>query len=181
MKQLSPNLLSVIALCLTLCACASGPTPAPTSAPAAEPTAMLVAADAVAPGTAPDSAADALFFQTIPAAGGNQMLQVGIDERASISIASMQGDVPEAIWTNAGWQIGAELKATEEVPQDCVLHPRQGIAHQLYAQCPGGATLMIPNNGADFIYVVLHDAQRAATRILQVGSLYNPDTTGLIH
>ncbi len=61
-----------------------------------------------------------------------------------------------------------------------MLHPRQGVPHQLFARCPGSTAITVPAKGADFMYLVLFGNNRVVRKTLQTGTLYNPDTTGLI-
>jgi hypothetical protein len=121
-----------------------------------------------------------LFFSQLPATGNTIVVQIAADEQAAISVASMNTDVPLDTWTDAGWQMGCELDLTEAVPDDCVLHSRQGVPHQLFARCPGSVAVTVPVKGADFVYLVLFGKNRAVRKTLQAGTLYNPDTTGLI-
>jgi hypothetical protein len=120
------------------------------------------------------------FLSTIPASGGSQKIQTSAGELAQIAVASLHNAVPLASWIHAGWSVGPPISPTEPVPVDCALHARQGIAYQLYALCPSEATFTVPNDGADFIYVVLMDRQHRIRKTLQTGELYRLDAAGLV-
>jgi hypothetical protein len=123
----------------------------------------------------------ALFAMTIPGEPNkNQVLEIKPTESAFMSIATMNADVPLANWEGAGWKIGSAIGAAEAVPPDCALHSRRGIPRQLYAACPGPLTVSIPKASADFVYVVLTGSNNQIARVLRTGTLYNPDTSGLI-
>ncbi len=180
MKRSRVSLLFTFALGLVLCACGTDSTPAPSATPAT----LLVTpipTPATSSGAKPIPAApDGLFFSQLPVADNNVEIQIAADEQAAISAASMNANVPLDTWTDAGWQTGRELDLTEAVPDDCVLHPRQGVPHQLFAQCPGSTAITVPAKGADFVYLILFGNNRVVRKTLQTGTLYNPDTTGLI-
>lgn len=163
MKKTIFALIGLAILCLSLAGWgtyASTSAPAPTIAPAASPNAQ--------------------FFSTIPLMDELQTIHIPANEQAVITAASLNSDVPVVNWTRAGWKIGREIGSTEDLPQDCALHRRQAVARQLYAQCAGGQAITVPTGGAEFIYVVLFDHQRGLQKLLQAGTLYNPDATGLI-
>jgi hypothetical protein len=163
MKKTFFALIGLSVLCLSLAgwaAYASTPATVPTATPALAP--------------------DAQFFSTIPSTGELQAMYIPADEQALITAASLNSNVPDVLWTRAGWQLGSAIGASDDVPLDCALHRRQSVARQLYALCSGGQTITVPNGGADFIYVVLFGRQHELKKLLQAGRLYNPDATGLI-
>jgi len=119
-------------------------------------------------------------FASVPIFG-TVTLRVGQQESAQISLANLQGDIDAGPWVAAGWQIARQLDPQEEIPDDCALHPRQGIAHQLYARCQAGATFPLIEKGADFVYVLfVNNTNRVVARTIRTGRRYNVDTTGLI-
>ena len=107
-------------------------------------------------------------------------MAVANGETAHISLANMDGDIDVADWTEAGWAVGRMLGPDEKVPDDCVLHARENIAHQLYASCSAGAAFAVVPQGADFVYIIVITEGRAVARTVQAGRRYNSDTTGLI-
>ena len=111
---------------------------------------------------------------------GNQLLEIQPVEIAFMSIASVNTDLPLESWTQLGWTMGYTLGESDKVPQDCALHFRIGVAHQVYAACSGPAKVAIPHEGGDFVYIVFTDTHNRIARVMQTGSKYNPDTTGLI-
>ncbi len=124
---------------------------------------------------------DASFFMTVPFdPKSNQALDVKAFETAFLSIARMGQDIAIANWQEAGWAIGNPLGESDVVPHDCALHTRQGVDHQVYAACEGPYKLAVPYDGGDFVYIVFTDGNNRVARVLQTGSLYNPDTMGLI-
>ncbi len=110
----------------------------------------------------------------------NRFLEIQPVETALISIASVKADLPLASWTKLGWTLGFTLGESDKVPEDCALHFRAGVASQVYAACSGPATVAIPAEGGDFVYIVFTDTHNRIARVMQTGSKYNPDTTGLI-
>lgn len=124
---------------------------------------------------------DAAFFMTVPIdTTASQTLEIKAVETAYLSIAAVDADLPLANWTKLGWKVGQPLDATEDIPQDCALHFRTGIAQQAYATCIGPAKVGIPQQGGDFVYMVFTDTNHQIARIMQTGDKYNPDITGLI-
>ncbi len=127
------------------------------------------------------TAQDAPFFMTVPAdLATTQVLEVRAVETVFMSIAAMDTDPPLESWTGLGWAVGSTLGATDRVPQDCALHFRMGVAHQVYAACSGPAKVAIPREGGDFVYIIFTDTSNRIARVMQTGAKYNPDTTGLI-
>jgi hypothetical protein len=121
------------------------------------------------------------FFMTVPFdPADNRYLEIRPVETALISIASVNADLPLQSWTKLGWVIGCTLGESDTVPEDCALHFRIGIARQVYAACAGPATVAVPDGGGDFVYIVFTDTHNRIARVVQTGSKYNPDTTGLI-
>ncbi len=110
----------------------------------------------------------------------NRFLEIRPVETALISIASVNADLPLESWTKLGWAMGVTLGESDNIPEDCALHFRIGVAHQVYAACSGPATVAIPDEGGDFVYIVFTDPHNRIARVVQTGSKYNPDTTGLI-
>ncbi len=124
---------------------------------------------------------NASFFMTVPFdPTRNRFLEIGPVETALISIASVNADLPLESWTKLGWALGFTLGESDKVPEDCALHFRIGVARQVYAACSGPATMAIPDDGGDFVYIVFTDTHNRIARVMQTGSKYNPDTTGLI-
>ncbi len=133
---------------------------------------------ALSPQTDPENAS---FFMTVPFdPTRNRFLEIRPVETALISVASVNADLPLTSWTKLGWALGFTLGESDEVPEDCALHFRIGVARQVYAACPGPATVAIPDEGGDFVYIVFTDTHNRIARVMQTGSKYNPDTTGLI-
>jgi hypothetical protein len=164
-------LLSLMAVVLT--GCASAGSQSPTATPAVPTAAPAVASSTQA---APDLAP---FFSTIPIST-TLSIAVANGETAHISLANMGGDIDVANWIGAGWTVGRTLGPDENVPDDCVLHPRASVTHQLYASCGAGAVFAVVPQGADFVYVIVINEGRAVARTVQAGRRYNSDTTGLI-
>lgn len=157
---------------LALTGCAEETTPPP-SAPL--PEAKEVKA---VPQAAPEEAS---FFMTSPFdPTGNQPLEIQATETAFMSIAMIDRDVPIENWQTLGWITGNLLGGSDAVPHDCALHARQGIARQLYAACQGPLKISVPHEGGDFVYIVFTDTNNRVARVFQTGSLYKPDTTGLV-
>lgn len=158
----------ILAALIALSACSTG-------GPSTSPAVQFAAKSAKA---APERAS---FFMTIPLnPTGNQMLEIRPVETAFISIATMGADLPLEIWTTLGWSLGNTLGESDKVPQDCALHFRISMDHQAYAACSGPAEVVIPHAGGDFVYIVFTDTNNRVARVMQTGSQYNPDATGLI-
>jgi hypothetical protein len=145
--------------------------------------ASAVTADAVQlPDPTPTMPANALFAMTLPGEPNeNQVLEIKPTESAFLSVATMNADIPLVPWKAAGWTVGKVIGEADAVPPDCALHSRLGTTHQVYAACQGPLKVSIPQGGGDFIYyVVFTGANNRIARVLRTGSLYNPDTSGLI-
>ena len=150
-----------------------------TGCSATEPKTSSPSAPAAPPSQAnPENAS---FFITVPFdPARNRFLEIRPVETALISIASLNADLPLESWTKLGWTVGFTLGESDKVPEDCALHFRIGVAHQVYAACSGPATVAIPDEGGDFVYIVFTDTHNRIARVMQTGSKYNPDATGLI-
>jgi hypothetical protein len=158
----------ILAALMTLAACSPG-------RPSASPALQVAATSAKA------TPKDPSFFMTIPFnPTGKQVLEIRPVETAFMSIATMEADLPLESWTDLGWAMGKTLGQTDKVPQDCALHFRVGMDHQIYAACSGPAEVAIPHEGGDFVYIVFTDTNNRIARVMQAGSQYNPDATGLI-
>ena len=124
---------------------------------------------------------DASFFMTVPfEPTGSQTLEIKQTETAFLSIAMVKQDIPVQNWQKLGWTMGDTIGESSSVPRDCALHARDTVNRQLYAACTGLLNVSIPHDGGDFVYIVFTDTDNHIGRVLQTGTLYNPDTTGLI-
>jgi hypothetical protein len=95
-----------------------------------------------------------------------------------VSLCSVTEEIALPVWIASGWKIGDSLTAAATIPVDCALHARRNVARQLYAVCAGPVTLPVPSTAADFIYVIVTDADRHPLRILQAGALHQTDPVG---
>ncbi len=82
-------------------------------------------------------------------------LPIDNQEIAYVAIANATQQIDRAKWQAAGWVWGNAIGAQDAVPPDCALHIRQGKNTQVYAACTGPRQLIVPRDGADFIYVTL--------------------------
>ena len=110
----------------------------------------------------------------------NRFVEIKADETAHVSIATTETDLPLENWLAQGWTLGDPLAAYDDIPADCALHFRTGQPRQVYAVCAGPATVAMPTEGGDFVYVVFTNNDNRIARIIQTGAKYNPDATGLI-
>ncbi len=85
-------------------------------------------------------------------------------ELAYIAIANATVQIDRPKWLAIGWTWGSVISAQDAVPPDCALHARAGGDTQVYAACTGPRHIVIPRDGADFIYVTLIIGQDSQVR-----------------
>jgi hypothetical protein len=184
--KLRPGFCIILFTFMALTACsteapAAAPLPSPTSLASLPPSQALSPTAPLANSATKAQPNDMSFFLTVPFdPAGNQVLTIKSIETAFMSIASTDTELPVESWTQLGWAMGNTLGEADQVPPDCALHFRTGLARQAYAACSGPAEVAIPHEGGDFVYIVFTDNNNRIARVVQTGGKYNPDATGLI-
>ena len=105
----------------------------------------------------------ALGTEPMPTSGSRE-LTIDTQELAYIAIANATAQIDRPKWLATGWAWGGVIGAQDAVPPDCALHARAGGDAQVYAACAGPRRLLIPRDGADFIYVTLIIGQDGQVR-----------------
>lgn len=74
-------------------------------------------------------------------------------------------DLVEELWESSGWAISNQPldTDTQDLPEDCTLHPHSGVKDQWVGSCSG--YVLIPRSGAKHIAVMLTSLDGSTTMV----------------